>query len=54
MFFFWGPFQTRVAYVNYMTKIGKLLGSPDSNQTKEQMEKVLELEGKLAQVRLSP
>lgn len=42
--------KTRVAYVNYMTKIGKLLGSPDSNQTKEQMEKVLELEGKLAQI----
>lgn len=38
--------------MNYMTKIGKLLGSPD--QTKEQMEKVLELEGKLAQVSLSP
>lgn len=41
-------FQTRLAYLEYMTKVGKLLGG--GNTTRQQMEKVLELEGKLANV----
>ena len=42
-------FQTRLAYLKYMTKVGKLLGG--GNDTKEQMAKILELEGKIAKVR---
>ena len=41
-------FQTRLAYLEYMTKVGKLLGG--GNTTRQQMEKVFELEGKLANV----
>ncbi|KAL9985458.1 hypothetical protein ACROYT_G007869 [Oculina patagonica] len=40
--------KTRLAYLKYMTKVGKLLGG--GNTTKEQMAKVLELEGKLANI----
>ena len=42
-------FQTRLAYLKYMTKVGKLLGGGDD--TTEQMAKVLELEGMIAKVR---
>ena len=42
-------FQTRLAYLKFMTKVGKLLGG--GSDTKEQMAKVLELEGKIAKVR---
>ena len=34
--------------MKYMTKVGELLGG--GNSTREQMEKVMELEGKLAEV----
>ncbi|XP_020616102.1 endothelin-converting enzyme 1-like isoform X2 [Orbicella faveolata] len=40
--------KTRSAYLKYMTKVGKLLGG--GNDTKEQMAKVLELEGKIAKI----
>lgn len=40
--------KTRLAYLEYMTKVGKLLGG--GNTTRQQMEKVLELEGKLANI----
>ncbi|KAJ7393921.1 hypothetical protein OS493_003590 [Desmophyllum pertusum] len=40
--------KTRLAYLKYMTKVGELLGG--GNETRQQMEKVLELEGELAKI----
>ena len=41
--------QTLVAYLKYMTTVGVLLGGKE-NETRHQMQEVLELEMKLAQV----
>ena len=40
--------QTRLAYLKYMTKVGELLGG--GNNTRQQMEDVMELEKELAKV----
>ena len=42
-------FQTMSAYLDFMTKVGKLLGG--GNETREQMAKVIELEAELAKVK---
>lgn len=41
--------QVLVAYLNYMTKVGVLLGG-EENATRDQMEDVIEFETKLANV----
>ena len=42
--------QVLVAYLNYMTKVGVLLGG-EENSTRAQMEDVIDFETKLANVR---